>query len=108
MILIGLGAVPLVGLIAALVLGGAFKFGLFSSFFGIMKGKEIKVGNLFDGFSYFGNSYIAYLLVGLFTLLWTLLLIVPGFIAALRYSMTFFILSETGRSPVPRQYAGVK
>jgi uncharacterized membrane protein len=59
-----------------------------------VKGKEVTVGNLFDGFSCFGSSCIASLLVLLFTFLWTLLLIVPGIIAGLSYAMTFFILSE--------------
>ncbi len=89
-----LGAVPVAGIIAGLVLGGALMFGLNSSFLGIVQGKEVKVGNFFDGFSSFGNSCIAYLLMCLFIVLWSLLLIVPGIIAALSYSMTFFILSE--------------
>jgi uncharacterized membrane protein len=93
-ILIGLGLIPIAGIIAGLILTGAFEFGLFSSFLGIVQGKEVKVGNLFDGFSCFGSSCVAYLLMLLFTLLWTLLLIVPGVIAALSYAMTFFILSE--------------
>ncbi len=35
--------------------------------------------------------------MSLYTFLWSLLLIVPGIIAALGYSMTFFILSENPR-----------
>jgi uncharacterized membrane protein len=89
-----IGLIPFVGLIATLVLRGALNLGLYSSFLGIIQGKEIKVGNLFDGFSCFGSSCIAYLLIILFTILWTLLLIIPGIIASLSYAMTFFILSE--------------
>jgi uncharacterized membrane protein len=37
---------------------------------------------------------VAYLLVVLYIILWTLLLIVPGIIAALSYSMTFYILAD--------------
>ncbi|MGA3052003.1 MAG: DUF975 family protein [Chitinispirillaceae bacterium] len=94
LIFVGLGLIRIAGIVAHLILTGAFVFGLCSSFLGMVKGKEVTVGNLFDGFSCFGSSCAAYLLILLFTLLWTLLLIVPGVIAALSYAMTFFILSE--------------
>ena len=37
---------------------------------------------------------IANLLVTLYTVLWMLLFIIPGIVAAFRYSMTFYILAE--------------
>ena len=45
-------------------------------------------------FNHFGNTLVAYLLVALYTFLWTLLLIIPGIIAAYSYSMTFYILAD--------------
>jgi uncharacterized membrane protein len=39
-------------------------------------------------------SFIAYLLIIIFTILWALLLIVPGIIAAISYSMTFYIMAD--------------
>ena len=53
------------------------------------------VSTLFSGFTmnYLRNA-AAYLMVNIFTFLWLLLLIVPGIIKALAYSMTFFILRD--------------
>lgn len=54
-----------------------------------------KVGVLFSGFTknYFRNTG-ASLMVSIFTILWSLLLIIPGIIKGLAYSMTFFILHD--------------
>lgn len=48
----------------------------------------------FDGIKLFTKSLVTYLLMVLFIVLWTLLLIVPGIIAALSYSMSFYILAD--------------
>lgn len=53
-----------------------------------------EVGQLFKGFNCFGTAVIANLLVGIYTFLWTLLLIIPGIMAAYSYSMVFFIIAE--------------
>lgn len=45
-------------------------------------------------------NVIAYVLVSLFTFLWTLLLIVPGIIKALSYSQTYYILADAQANDV--------
>lgn len=77
-----------------IIIGGPFQTGY--SFFSLklLRGQKAEIEQLFDGFNNFANTFVAYLLVMLFTLLWTLLLIVPGIIAAIRYSQTFFILAD--------------
>ena len=49
---------------------------------------------MFEGFDYWVSGLKAYLLVFIYTLLWSLLLIVPGIIASFSYSQTFFIMAE--------------
>lgn len=49
---------------------------------------------VFEGFESWGRALKAQLLTTIFTLLWTLLLIIPGIIAALSYSQIFYIISE--------------
>jgi len=50
---------------------------------------------LFDGFKQsFVTSFLAILLVRLFTFLWSLLFVIPGIIKGLSYSMTSFIIAE--------------
>ncbi len=57
------------------------------------KGDKLEL--LLDGFKKnVGNAIVAYILVTLFTLLWTLLFIIPGIIKAFAYSQTFYILAE--------------
>ena len=59
-------------------------------------GKQPAVSDLFGAFNetYYKKSVIAMLLVGIYTFLWSLLLIVPGIIKGLGYSMTAMILAE--------------
>ena len=59
-----------------------------------MINKDAKIEQLFEGFRNFGTSILAYVLMVLFIILWTILLIIPGIIAAISYSMTFFIIAE--------------
>lgn len=51
-------------------------------------------GNLFDAFGMFLKVIWLDVVEGVFIFLWTLLLIVPGIIAAYRYSMALFILLD--------------
>ncbi|MEA4986858.1 MAG: DUF975 family protein [Anaerovorax sp.] len=49
---------------------------------------------IFSGFEYFGKSLGLYFMTTLFTFLWALLFIIPGIIAAYRYSMVYYILAD--------------
>ncbi|MDR0907769.1 MAG: DUF975 family protein [Rikenellaceae bacterium] len=60
----------------------------------IRPAERSRVERLFDGFNDFGRSLLAYLLIAIFVFLWSLLLIVPGIVMCIAYSMTFFILAE--------------
>lgn len=91
--IIGLAASYL-GTIASLIIGGPMLMGITKIFLRIYKGEYISLEQLFEGFSDFSRTLTAYLLMCIYIFLWMLLLIVPGIIAALGYSMTFFILAE--------------
>ena len=94
LLIAGPGSVEHRGSILTLILGGPFALGaaIFSLF--IARGKEARVEQIFQGFNQFANALVAYLLIVLYVLLWALLLIVPGIIAALSYSMTFYIMAD--------------
>lgn len=77
-----------------LVTGGPLRVGLSQYFLNFSKGKKPDYAELFDGFKVFAQAFVAFLLVSIFTFLWSLLLIVPGIIAAISYSQTFFILAD--------------
>jgi len=76
------------------VLAGAFTVGLCSYFLVIAQEGETRLECLFTGFKRFWTSFGAYFLSTLFTLLWMLLFIIPGIIAAFRYAMVYFIVAD--------------
>jgi len=51
-------------------------------------------GNLLDTFGYFFKILFLNILISLFTALWSMLLIFPGWIAHYRYSLAFYILLD--------------
>ena len=51
-------------------------------------------GNLLDGFGMFGRIILLNILTNLFVMLWSLLLVIPGLIAAYRYRMALYLLLD--------------
>ena len=85
---------PIAGSIASLIIFGPLTLGLAVFSLSISRNQETKIEQVFQGFNNFGTALGTYLLMLLFILLWTLLLIIPGIIANLSYSMVFFILAD--------------
>jgi uncharacterized membrane protein len=77
-----------------LIIGGPLALGAAIFSLSISRGKEARLEQLFLGFNNFANAVITYLLLLVYIFLWMLLLIVPGIIAALGYSLTFYILAD--------------
>lgn len=84
----------LINLLVVLTIAGPLFLGWYRFFLGIVRRETPELGRLFDGFKTFGRTFAAYALMGLYVSLWSLLLVVPGIVAALAYSQTFFILSD--------------
>ncbi|GHV88197.1 membrane protein [Spirochaetia bacterium] len=80
--------------IVAMIIGGPFYLGFAGYFLKRIRGEAISTKNIFDGFKQFGRSFVLMLLTGIFTVLWMLLLFVPGIIKSFSYSMAFFILHD--------------
>lgn len=59
-----------------------------------VRGLEASYWNLFDSFSMFFRILWLQILQGIFIALWSLLLIIPGIIAAYRYRMALYLLLE--------------
>lgn len=86
--------IPKVGWIGSLIIGGPLLFGWSAFFLSLSRRQEAQLSQLLDGFNKFVNSLVAYLLMTFYIILWALLLIIPGIIACLSYSQTYFILVE--------------
>jgi uncharacterized membrane protein len=84
---------PSVSLIS-LILNGPLSLGAAIFSISLARNEEAGVEQIFFGFYKFGKALAAYLLMVLFICLWALLLIIPGIIAALSYSMTFYIMAD--------------
>ncbi|MCB5224723.1 MAG: DUF975 family protein [Candidatus Cloacimonadaceae bacterium] len=82
------------GGVVTLVLTGPLNLGLAGIFLGLHRRQGFQLEDLFAGFKDFGRALGTQLLIAIYVFLWMLLLIVPGIIAAISYSMTFFILKE--------------
>jgi len=78
----------------SLIIGGPMALGLAAFSLSLSRNQNARFEQLFSGFKNFGVSLGAYLLMTLFIFLWALLLIIPGIIAAISYSMTFYILAD--------------
>lgn len=57
-------------------------------------------GNLLDGFGFIVKIIFLNFLTALFILLWSFLLVIPGIIAAYRYSQAIYILADDPTKPV--------
>lgn len=97
--LLGVGLVLLVIILAVtvvyFVLGSVVRAGYCKFNLDLVDGKkEPEIGTLFSHFSSWKNLALEQLLETLYVVLWTLLFIIPGFVAGLNYAMTGYILAE--------------
>ena len=60
----------------------------------VSRDETAEIGNLFDGFGIFFRALWLAILQGLFVFLWSLLLFVPGIVAAYRYRQTLYLLLD--------------
>jgi len=84
---------PMIAL-GTLLITGPMALGLALFSLTIARDQNARLKQIFDGFNNFGTALGAYLLIIIFVLLWMLLLIIPGIIAAISYSMTFYIIAD--------------
>lgn len=87
-------SVPCLGQVVNLLIAGPLALGYAIFALAVIRRRPLSMGQLFEGFEAFGTALVAYILMAIFVLLWMLLLIIPGIIAALAYSMTYFILKD--------------
>jgi ACT domain-containing protein len=75
--------IPYIGYLAVILCSPALLLGITKYFLKIIRSNDVLVADLFSGFSLLLKSFCLSFMVGLFTFLWSLLLIVPGIIAAI-------------------------
>ncbi|MBQ3922819.1 MAG: DUF975 family protein [Spirochaetales bacterium] len=80
--------------IGPLLLSGVIELGTVMLALEIIRTEKTEFNTGFKGFTQFGSACIAGLVGTIFIMLWSCLFIIPGIIAAFRYSMTFYILAD--------------
>lgn len=80
--------------VAQFIIGSVVSIGYAKYHMDLMDGEEGKINTLFDYFPQWKTMVVAGFLQMLYILLWGLLFIIPGVVAAYRYAMTPYILAE--------------
>ncbi len=91
---VGISFIPYVKFVLPILISGPLALGVIECFLNLVRNEPFNVENMFDGFRNFLSAFLLQLLMWIFIILWMLLLIIPGIIASLRYSMSFYILSD--------------
>ena len=86
--------IAVASLLLALVIGGAVQMGWAHFNTKLIKGQEVRFGDLFSQFHRLWTCICMYFVMGFFILLWSLLFIIPGIIAAYRYAMVPYLMAE--------------
>lgn len=86
--------IPYVGPIISILITGPMTLGIAKFSINLKRHNNTDIEVIFDGFKNFTTAMVLQILITLFITLWSLLLIIPGIIAALSYSQAFYILND--------------
>lgn len=81
-------------IIISLILGGPIALGTAIFHLKLSRNQEAKIDDIFEGFGNVAAAIETYLIMVLIIIFSTFLFIIPGIIAAISYSMTFYIMAE--------------
>ncbi len=83
-----------VGNLYSLLVWGPFAYGYTLFCISLFRARQARLEQVFYGFEYFIKTLLLMVVIEIFTFLWTLLFVIPGIIAAYRYSQAFYILAD--------------
>lgn len=69
-------------------------WGFWVLFLSMAHGEQVEIGQMFDCFKDYKRLWTTLFLQGLYTWLWSLLLLIPGIIKQYSYAMTVFVLKD--------------
>ena len=98
------GVFPLIGFIIGIAIGVVtytLQIGLYDYLVKYITGKTYKLDDLFGRFNEIGKLFPIYILQTVFIFLWSLLLIVPGIIKAISYSLVPFLYLDNPDKEAP-------
>ena len=80
--------------VGSFIVSGPLTVGFALVAINIVRKNNPRIENLFAAFNDFVRTFVLWFINTIFILLWTLLLIVPGIIKSLSYSMSYYILID--------------
>ena len=81
-------------IIGSLVIGGPFYLGISIFALSLSRNEKANISEIFDGFNRFGTAILAMIIAGIIALTGFVLIIIPGIIATLAMSMTYYIIAD--------------
>lgn len=89
-----LASVSFAGGLYQLITTGAFTLGYVGFCLAVLRKKEASITQVFEGFEHVLKATLLTIVMGIFIVLWSCLFIIPGFIAAFRYSQAYNIMHD--------------
>ena len=89
----------IIGPVILFIISGPISLGFASLYLTLCRNEKAVFSQIFSGFNYFISALIAKFLISILVLLWSLLLIIPGIIAAYAYCLTFYIIYDDPSIP---------
>lgn len=86
--------VPFASLAASIVVTPGFVLSNILIYLNLTKGRKPMYEDAFAGFKDFWTAFKATFLTGFFTFLWMLLFVIPGYVKAISYSQTMYVVAE--------------
>lgn len=82
------------GEMLSFLLAGPLQLGLCFFFLNLVRGEETRFELLFEGFKPLLTVLLSYAIIAALTIMGLILLIVPGIIVALGFSMTYYVIAD--------------
>ncbi len=80
--------------VGSLLLIGVIEFGVCAFMLTLTRNKNSEFGKLLSGFDRFGDACLTGILKYVYTFLWGLLFVIPGYVKNYSYSMTMYIMQD--------------
>lgn len=80
--------------VGLLLLLGVIEFGVCAFMLTLTRNKNSEFGKLLSGFDRFGDACLTGILKYVYTFLWGLLFVIPGYVKNYSYSMTMYIMQD--------------
>ena len=93
-VFMGIGITVLVMALIHIVIGGAVTLGYAQFFLNVTDDNDPSVGNLFSHIRRLWEGFCMQFFRGMMVMLWSILFVIPGYIALYRYAMTPYIMAE--------------